>query len=189
MYRIPSRKRKAFTLIELLIVVAIIGILAAIAVPNFLNAQVRAGVARVKADFRSINTAMQSYLMDNNAYPPDDAGPNEEDRSYKRLTTPIAYISSTEVFRDFFVAKSGNASDGVRNFYDYGQVPYIKESGLGYVIVSFAPDRKLNMPWNTTSMDAMANNDARNLFFIYESSNGLNSAGDLIATAHGIENK
>jgi prepilin-type N-terminal cleavage/methylation domain-containing protein len=46
----------AFTLIELLIVVAIIAILAAIAVPNFLEAQVRSKVSRAKADMRSIAT-------------------------------------------------------------------------------------------------------------------------------------
>lgn len=61
--------KKGFTLIELLIVVAIIAILAAIAVPNFLEAQVRAKVSRVKNDQRSLATGIESYYVDNNTYP------------------------------------------------------------------------------------------------------------------------
>jgi prepilin-type N-terminal cleavage/methylation domain-containing protein len=63
------KRIKGFTLIELLIVVAIIAILAAIAVPNFLEAQIRSKVSRVKADQRSLATALESYFIDNNAYP------------------------------------------------------------------------------------------------------------------------
>ena len=62
-------KKLGFTLIELLIVVAIIAILAAIAVPNFMEAQARAKVSRVKADIRSLGTAMECYQVDNNMYP------------------------------------------------------------------------------------------------------------------------
>ena len=61
--------KKAFTLIELLIVVAIIAILAAIAVPNFLEAQTRAKVSRVLSDERTYSTALETYYIDNNAYP------------------------------------------------------------------------------------------------------------------------
>ena len=62
--------KKGFTLIELLIVVAIIAILAAIAVPNFLEAQTRAKVSRVLSDMRTVNTALETYKIDNNKYPP-----------------------------------------------------------------------------------------------------------------------
>src|SRR5437870_12866546 len=63
-------RKKGFTLIELLIVVAIIAILAAIAIPNFLAAQVRAKVSRAKAEMRTLATAIESYEVDNNRYPP-----------------------------------------------------------------------------------------------------------------------
>ena len=63
------RKDKGFTLIELLIVVAIIGIIAAIAIPNLLNAIDRGKQKRTMADLRSIGTAIESYSIDNNVYP------------------------------------------------------------------------------------------------------------------------
>jgi prepilin-type N-terminal cleavage/methylation domain-containing protein len=100
----------AFTLIELLIVVAIIAILAAIAVPNFLEAQMRSKVARTKSDMRSMATGLESYFVDNNKYPPDYT---EVLRGFPRfnvminrhvpLTTPIAYMTS--VFEDIFAER------------------------------------------------------------------------------------
>ncbi|HPA45313.1 MAG TPA: prepilin-type N-terminal cleavage/methylation domain-containing protein [bacterium] len=79
-------RQAGFTLIELLIVVAIIGILAAIAVPNFINAQTRAKLARCEADMKSLETAIESYKIDNNEY----IG------SWRLcdLTTPVAYMPS-----------------------------------------------------------------------------------------------
>jgi type II secretion system protein G len=63
------RNAKGFTLIELLIVVAIIGIIAAIAIPNLLNAIDRGKQKRTMADLRSIGTAVEEYSIDNNFYP------------------------------------------------------------------------------------------------------------------------
>jgi general secretion pathway protein G len=68
------RREKGFTLIELLIVVAIIGIIAAIAVPNLLAAIQRSKRSRTAADMRAIGTALGSYQVDYNYYPRKSGG-------------------------------------------------------------------------------------------------------------------
>lgn len=108
------KRLRAFTLIELLIVVAIIAILAAIAVPNFLEAQTRAKVSRIKADMHSVTIALESYAVDNNSKYPylkgyKILGHSQWDRgsfgAAVDLSTPIAYLSSVMVNDPFYQKK------------------------------------------------------------------------------------
>ena len=66
--KVKRKKSKGFTLIELLVAVAIIGILAAIAIPQFAAYRARGFNARVAADARNAATGEEAYFVDNSAY-------------------------------------------------------------------------------------------------------------------------
>ena len=68
-------RKKGFTLIELMIVVAIIGILAAIAIPNFLRFQLKAKSSEGKTNLAAIRTAEQSYYSEFGSYISADPDP------------------------------------------------------------------------------------------------------------------
>lgn len=142
-----DRLKQSFTLIELLIVVAIIGILAAIAVPNFLNAQIRAKIARNLSDMRSLSTGIQQLRLDKGFYPVDwwdddtalgcerlekymnkvGMGPDcENGRSVLGvLTSPIPYMTSLP-YDPFFEGIGGQRTTYI--YADY-EASYIGQSG------------------------------------------------------------
>jgi type IV pilus assembly protein PilA len=62
------RLPRGFTLIELLVVVVIIGILAAMAILNFVNAKEKAYLAQMRADLRNLATAEEAYFYDSSSY-------------------------------------------------------------------------------------------------------------------------
>ena len=133
------RHTHAFTLIELLIVVAIIAILAAIAVPNFLEAQTRAKVSRAKSDLRTLATGLEAYRIDNNNYPyvtDDDsgewlmpAGMPVNRTGPGGLTSPIAYLTSA-LFDPFMLDK--NSYPAGRHAPEGLQLLHYERSGFGY---------------------------------------------------------
>ncbi|KIH76910.1 type II secretion system protein G [Geoalkalibacter ferrihydriticus] len=64
-----KKNQKGFTLIELLIVVAIIGILAAIAIPQFASYRERAFNSAAQSDLRTIRTSVEAHYAENYQYP------------------------------------------------------------------------------------------------------------------------
>ena len=165
----------AFTLIELLIVIAIIAILALIAVPNFLEAQTRAKISRVMADQRTISVAVEAYAVDWGRVPIGwrecikwspvfmgiaNDGDNRSASIYSRMTTPVSFISSIPInpFADHpTIGKTGNMNQTRSYIYhsvsaqtaqgvDMG-APYEDAAAVGvtFLLYSKGPSRRYSV--------------------------------------------
>ena len=198
-----SQAERAFTLIELLIVVAIIAILAAIAVPNFLEAQVRSKLSRVHADLRTLATALEAYCVDQGNYPP------EENRHFMigqiaMLSTPVAYVASSALQDPFHPARRVSGGDpSWRPTYLYvsyndrwasaWSANWIRK---GCVVVSFGQGREhaqaehypyfYNHPQESMSFGGVNYPAPAYVHMVYDATNGTKSWGDVGRTAGSL---
>lgn len=178
----------AFTLIELLIVVAIIGILAAIAVPNFLNAQTRASLARVQSDLKAVETALEMYQLDNNALPWPFTTPKNRLINVFELTTPVSYLPSINSMDDpfkprrFFTPENNNAdtiSYLYHNFHGHWGQSF-EGMPRGTCLKSDGPDHRYTQGcnvWRNFFITGIVTQQMRNT--VYNVTNGLHSEGDI----------
>jgi prepilin-type N-terminal cleavage/methylation domain-containing protein len=175
-----KRLTSGFTLIELLIVVAIIAILAAIAVPNFVDAQTRSKVSRVKSDLRTISVGLEAYYTDNNIYPPSTLV-----MPFARLTpltTPVAYLTS--LLKDVFQSQAEGISERhwmSRGSYAYGAMPIDNENR--YALASDGPDLQMNrqpIEFYPGYSEKIWENPSSGFDYIrYDPTNGTVSMGDI----------
>lgn len=126
---LKRNRQRGFTLIELLIVVAIIGIIAAILIPNLLDALQKAKQKRTVSDMRNAGTAWMSWLTDQVGAASAGAGKRYDASKHASVdyTTLLFYLRPTDTF---FYMQDVPQIDGWRNPLEFGLNPNLLQSSV-----------------------------------------------------------
>ena len=117
MIRSP-KNREGFTMVEILVVVAILALLATIAIPHLLRAKITANESNAKGTLKTISTALETFALANGTYPPDTTSligqvPPYLNRDY--FSAPMAgysYTITLGLYNYSIVATPENAGQG-----------------------------------------------------------------------------
>jgi prepilin-type N-terminal cleavage/methylation domain-containing protein len=97
---IKASSRRGFTLVEIMIVVAIIALLASIAVPNFLRARKRSQASKIIEDLRQLDNANDEYAIENNKT--SGMNPSFNDLKAYLKTGTVLYNTGADLFGDSY---------------------------------------------------------------------------------------
>lgn len=190
--------RRAFTLLELLVTVAIITLLAVVAVPGFMEAQWRSRAAETRYNLKAAATALENYAVDHGGKFPNDGmdeftyagltvrpgnlfGPAMLNHM---LTTPVPYLTLPQMLDPFRPFHGSFESNFIRyvNFdttyrdstYPARQAAYVAYSARygSWMIASTGPDRRINPADPAVSMFWA--------LIPYDPTNGAMSYGDIV---------
>lgn len=187
--RTRNSQTQGFTLVELLVVVAVIGVLASIAAVNFSNALVKCRVAVAKSDLKALSESIEMYRMDHQTVLSTMGAfePGYFER-LRPLTTPIAYMNQlpTDPFQpmdsafmfpeeeahlwynQMYAYNRGDAENGGSVVNDDGSFDYT------YSLASTGPDHQLKYPYYFYPKGFVKPGR-----YIYNPSNGMVSEGEI----------